>query len=104
MQAPRFECLSFDPFALFENGFVTTEVDVGRCDVVDALMVALMIVVIDEGFDLGFQISGQEVVFQQDAVLQSLMPSFDLALGLRVIRRTARVLHALVLQPFSQIT
>ena len=45
MQAPRFECLSFDPFTLFQNGFVTAEVDVGGCDVVQALMVALMIVV-----------------------------------------------------------
>ena len=53
MQASRFECLSFDPFALFQNGFVTAKVDVGRCDVVDALVVALMIVVVDEGLDLG---------------------------------------------------
>ena len=52
MQASRFECLSFDPFSLFQNGFVTAEVDVGRCDVVDALVIALVIVVVDEGFDL----------------------------------------------------
>ena len=69
MQAPRFECLPFDPFALFQNGFVTPEVDVGRCDVVDALVVALMIVVVDEGLDLGLKMPRQEVVFQQDAVL-----------------------------------
>ena len=41
-------------------------------------------------------------MFQQDAVLQGLMPAFDLALGLGVVWRTARVLHAFVLQPFSQ--
>lgn len=69
MQAPRFECLLFDPFALFQNGFVTPEVDVGRCDDVDALVVALMIVVVDEGLDLGLKMPRQEVVFQQDAVL-----------------------------------
>ena len=103
MQASRFECLSFDPFALFQNGFVAAEVDVSGCDVVDALMIALMVVVVDEGFDLGFKITGQEVVFKQDAVLQGLMPAFDLALGLGMIRRSARVLHALVLQPFCQI-
>ena len=62
-----------------------------------------MVVVIDEGFDLSFEITRQEVVFQQDAVLQGLMPTFDLALGLGMIRRTARVLHAFVLQPFSQV-
>ena len=43
MQAPRFECLPFDPFTLFQNGFVTPEVDVGRCDVVDALVISLMV-------------------------------------------------------------
>lgn len=40
-----------------------TEVDVRWRDVVQALMVAPMIVIIDEGFDLGFEIAGQEVVF-----------------------------------------
>ena len=64
MQASRFERLSFDPFALFQNGFVTSEVDVGGCDVVDALVILLMIVVIDEGFDLSFEVTGQEVVLQ----------------------------------------
>ncbi len=66
-------------------------------------MVALVVVVIHEGLDLGLKIAGQEVVFQQDAVLQSLMPPLDLALGLGVIRRTAGVLHAFVLQPFGQL-
>ena len=58
-------------------------------------MITLMVIMIDEGFDLGFKIAGQEVVFQQDAVLQGLMPPLDLALGLRVIRCAARMLHAL---------
>ena len=34
IQAPRFEWLSSDPFALFENGFVAAEVDIGGRDVV----------------------------------------------------------------------
>lgn len=75
MQASRFERHLFDPFPLFQNGFIAAEVDIGRCDVVEALMVALAIVVVDEGFDLGFEVSGQEVVFQQDAVLQGLVPA-----------------------------
>jgi len=45
-------------------------------------MIPLMVIVIDKGFDLSFEITGQEVVFQQNAVLQGLMPPFDLALGL----------------------
>ena len=46
----------------------------------------LMIVMIDERLDLRFKVCREEVVLQQDAVLQGLMPSFDLALCLRMIR------------------
>jgi transposase len=67
-------------------------------------MITLMVVVIDEGFDLGFKITLQEVVFQQDAVLQGLMPPLDLALGLWVIRRTTRVLHALAKARSATVT
>jgi len=51
---------------------------------------------------LRFEIARQEVVFQQDAVLQSLMPTFDLTLGLRMIWRTTATLHAVALQPLTQ--
>jgi hypothetical protein len=44
-----------------------------------------VIVMIDECLDLRFQVCREEVVFQQDAVLQGLVPSLDLALCLRVI-------------------
>ena len=103
MQASRFERLSFDPFSLLQNGFVTAKVDVGGCDVVQALMVTLVVVVINEGFDLGFKIAGQEVVFQQDAVFQGLVPTLNLALGLWMIWCATRVFHPLVLQPCRQI-
>src|SRR6186997_814229 len=58
---------------------------------------------IDELFDVGFKIARQVVVFQQDAVLERLMPAFDLALCLRMVGRAANVLHVLCIQPFSQI-
>ena len=45
-------------------------------------MIALVIVVPNEGGDLCFKVTGQEVVLQQDAVLERLMPTLDLALGL----------------------
>lgn len=104
MQASRLKRLLFDPFSLFQNNFVLSEVDIGRCDVVEALVETQMVVVIDEGRDLRLEVAGQEVVFQQDAVLEGLMSAFDLALGLRMIWRTARVLYPIVLQPFGQIT
>jgi hypothetical protein len=43
-----------------------------------------MVVVFDERVDLSFEIAGQIIVLQQDAVLERLMPTLDLALGLRV--------------------
>ncbi len=78
------------------------EVDVGGCDVVDALVISWVVVVFDEGFDLSFEVTWQQVAFQQNAVLQGLMPSFDLALGSRMIRRTARMFYAFILQPICQ--
>ncbi len=47
LQAALSDCLFLDLFPFFENGFVTPEVDIGRCDIVDALVIALLIVVID---------------------------------------------------------
>ncbi len=63
-QAPCFDGLSFDPLSLFQNGLAASEVDVGRGEVFQALVVAMMVVVIDEGVDLLPEIAGQVVVFQ----------------------------------------
>ena len=84
MQASRFECLPFDPFSLLQNGLVTSEVDIGWCDVVDALMIPLVIVVVDEGFNLSFKITRQEVVLparcgssRSDAIVRSCLGFVD---------------------------
>ena len=100
MQAPGLDSLSFDSFSLFQDGLSPSEVDIGRGQIIDALVIAVGVVVIHEGFNAGLKISGEEVVFQQDAVV----PSFNLALGLGVIRCAPDMAHALVLQPISQIT
>lgn len=65
-------------------------------------MIAVVIIVIDEPFNLGFQIPWHVIVLEQDAVLHGLMPAFDLALGLRMIRSTPDMLHIFFLQPFGQ--
>jgi len=72
LQAPMLDGLSFDPFALSDDGCGPSEVGVGRRHVVQALMVALMVVVLDEGLDLDLEVAGQEVVLQQNTVLQGL--------------------------------
>ena len=77
-----FDGLSFDPFALFDDGLGPAEVGIGGRHVVQALVISLMIVVFDERRNLGLKVAGQEVVFQEDAVLEGLVPALDLPLGL----------------------
>ena len=66
-------------------------------------MIAAVVVVGHEGFDLLFQIARQVIVFQQDAVLERLVPALDLALGHRVIGSAADMVHVMTFQPFRQV-
>ena len=54
LQAAMLDCVFFDLFPLSQYSFVAAEVDVGWCNVVEALMVALVVVVFHEGLDLTF--------------------------------------------------
>jgi hypothetical protein len=79
-----FDGLSLDDFALFDDGWRPAEVGISGCHVLQALVIALVVVMLDEGLDLAFEVAGQEIVLQQDAVFQGLVPALDLALGLGV--------------------
>ena len=103
LQATVCECLALDPFAFEEDGLGSSEVDVGRREIAQALVIAGMVVMSHEGGDLTFEIAGQVVVLKQDAVLERLMPALDLALGLRVIGGAADVFHFLLIQPLREI-
>ena len=87
MQAPMFDGFLFNPFALFYDGFSSSEVGISGRDVVEVFVIALMVVMLDERVDLRFEVAWQEVVFQQDAVLERLVPAFDLTLCLRMHTR-----------------
>ena len=52
LQAALVDRLLFDLFPFMQDGFVAAKVDFGRCDVVKALMMALVVVIVDEGPDL----------------------------------------------------
>ena len=65
-------------------------------------MVAVVVVMRDEGIDLRFELTGKIVVLEQDAVLQRLMPALDLALGLGMARRATEMLDVLFVEPFGQ--
>ena len=103
LQAPMLDSLSFDPFSFQQDGLTSPVVDVSRGQVIQALVIAAVVVVGDECLDLRLEVARQIVVLQQDAVLQGLMPSLDLALGLGMIGRATNVLHALIMKPFGQV-
>jgi len=104
VQASAFDGLSFDPFSFQEDGLATPEVDIGRRQIGDALVISQVVVVGDEVADLGLKITGQIVILEQNAVLESLVPALDLALGLRVIWCAADVLHLSVVEPFGEVS
>ena len=104
LQAAILDCLFLDLFPFSDNVFVTSKVDVCGSDIFQALVIAVVVVVIDEDSDLLFQIAWQVVVFQKNAVLYGLVPAFDLTLSLWMEWSATNMLHFLFFQPFSQIT
>ena len=103
VQAALSDGFSFDPFTFEQDCLAAPEVDVGRGEIVEALVVSAMIVMLLEGCDLGFEVFLEEVVFEQDAVLQRLVPAFDLALRLRMSGSAVDLADLVFLQPFAEI-
>ena len=81
VQAAVLDGLLFDAPPLNQNGFAPPEAGVSRGEVADALVVSVVVVGIDEGFDRRIEFAFEEVVFEENAVLAGLAPAFDLALG-----------------------
>ncbi len=81
-QASVLDGLSFYFLALQENCPSPAEVYVRWREVLEALVISPMVMIGDEGINLVFEIVWKEVVFQEDAVLQGLMPALDLSLCL----------------------
>ena len=79
-QASLSNGVSFDACTFEQDFLAPAEVDVCWRYVFQALVVAPMIVVIDEGCDLRLQITRQVIVFQQDAVLECLVPALEIRL------------------------
>jgi hypothetical protein len=59
---------AFDPFSFQQDGLASPEVDVDRGEVIDALVMAPVVVVRNKGVDLSFEIARQIIVLEQDAV------------------------------------
>lgn len=104
LQAAFPDCRFLDFLPFSEDGFSPTEVDVGECDVVQALMVAAAILVLDKCFDFPFKVTGQVIMFQQDPVLHRLMPALDLTLGLWMEQGSTNIIHVFFFKSVGQIT
>ncbi len=102
-QASRFDGLPFDPFSLLQDGLTAPEVDVGWRKILQALVIATMVVVIDEGINLLHEIARQIVILEQNAVLEGLVPSLDFTLSLRVVWSATNMVHLLIFQPLGQL-
>ncbi len=103
VQAAVLDGQFFDPVPPFDDGGVAAEVGVGGRDVAETLVVAVIVIVIDESAYLAFEVSGQVIIFQQDAVFQGLVPPLDLALGLGMIGSSTDMLHSVVFEPVRKI-
>src|SRR5271167_1425676 len=96
LQAAVCDCGPLDAVSFGEDRLGSSKIDVSGREVVDALVIADVVIMLDEGVDLLLEIAGQIIVVEQNAVLQGLMPTLDLSLGLWMIRGAAYVLHVLV--------
>ena len=68
------------------------------------LVIAQTVVVRDEGVDLGFEIVREEVVLQQNAVLERLMPALGLFPGSSDDAAHHGCAPWSVAEPFGQVT
>lgn len=59
LQASIGDGLTFDPISLLQDGLATSEIDVSRREVFEALVIAIVIVVRHEGGDALFEIAWQ---------------------------------------------
>ena len=70
LQASFLDCLFLDLLSHLQDLRAAPVVDVGGGQVGQALVVTVVVVMVDEGGDLLFQVSGQVIVFQQYLVFQ----------------------------------
>ena len=62
-----------DAVSFGEDRLGSSKIDVSGREVVDALVIADVVIMLDEGADLPLEVSRQIVVVEQNAVLQGLV-------------------------------
>ena len=64
LQASLLDGLALDPFAFCEDGLSAAEVDIGGCEIVEALVRSGMVVMLDEGRDLPLKVGRRRLVLE----------------------------------------
>ena len=101
-QAAVLDGFAFDALTFQQVGLPPAQIDIRRVQIVQALVIAPVVILLDKLGDLSLQRARQVVILQQDAVLHGLMPAFDLALCLGMCGRTADMLDAVLRQPLGE--
>ncbi len=70
----------FDDLPPFENALTANEEDISGCAIVQALVVALVVVADNEVADGGLKFAGQEASFEQDQFIRRAVVALDLFL------------------------
>jgi hypothetical protein len=78
---PQFDSLMFDVLPPRENSRTAVEVDIGRSEVAQALVVPPGVVEVNELSKSGFQLPRQVIVFELDPVVDGAVVTLDFALG-----------------------
>src|SRR4029450_13682066 len=78
-QASRSDSQVFNLSPSVDDGPVPAEVGVGGGEGAGAFVGGALVVAFDEGANAGFEVARQVVVLEQDAVLQGLVLTLDLA-------------------------
>ena len=76
-QAAVLEGSALDALALQQDGLAPAEIDISRDQVVQAFLVALEIIVLDECPDTGVKRAWQVVIFQQDSLRAEVFAELD---------------------------
>ncbi len=69
--------MRLDAFAFQQDGLPPAQIDISRGQIVQAFMVAPVVILLDKGLDLGLKRARQVVIFQQDGPATVLCRSFE---------------------------
>ena len=102
-QAPVLDGLCIDLLPFCQECRDAPKVNVDGCHIAEASVISAMVVLLDKGSDGRLKFTLQIVVFEQDEVLEGLVPALDFALCLRVVGRASHMIHAVLLEVFGEI-